>query len=69
MVSSYRKKRMRRRVASILPDSGEVMILTGADREAFLEALLNPAPPTDRLVAAMKRHRELVRSARSPKQR
>jgi hypothetical protein len=29
---------MRKQVASILPDSGEVMIVTGADREAFLAA-------------------------------
>jgi uncharacterized protein (DUF1778 family) len=33
--------------------------LSGADRDAFLAAVLNPPEPTDRLVAALKRHREL----------
>ena len=34
------------------------MVLTGADRDAFLNSLLNPPEPTDKLVAALKRHRE-----------
>ena len=38
----------------------ERMVLSGADRDAFLEALRNPPEPTDRLVAALKRHRELL---------
>jgi len=38
-------------------DEHERMVLVGADREAFLEALLNPPEPTDKLVAALKRHR------------
>jgi hypothetical protein len=38
------------------------MVLTGADREAFLEALGNPPEPTDKLVAALRRHREFVAS-------
>jgi uncharacterized protein (DUF1778 family) len=33
------------------------MVLTGADREAFLEAVRNPPAPAKRLVAALKRHR------------
>jgi uncharacterized protein (DUF1778 family) len=37
----------------------ERMLLTGADRDAFLKALLNPPEPTEPLVAALKRHREL----------
>jgi uncharacterized protein (DUF1778 family) len=37
----------------------ERMLLTGADRDAFLKALLNPPEPTEALVAALKRHREL----------
>jgi uncharacterized protein (DUF1778 family) len=37
----------------------ERMVLTGADRDAFLDALLNPPEPTEALVAALKRHREL----------
>jgi uncharacterized protein (DUF1778 family) len=36
----------------------ERMALTGADREAFLAALLAPPPPTAPLVVALKRHRE-----------
>ncbi|GMU41361.1 MAG: hypothetical protein AMXMBFR23_22270 [Chloroflexota bacterium] len=34
--------------------------LTGADREAFLAALLDPPPPSDRLIAALKRRRALL---------
>jgi uncharacterized protein (DUF1778 family) len=37
----------------------ERMVLTGADRDAFLDALLNPPEPTEALVTALKRHREL----------
>ena len=29
------------------------------DRDAFLEAITNPAPPTSRLVAALRKHRKL----------
>lgn len=38
----------------------ERMLLVGADREAFLDAVLNPPEPTDKLVAALKRHRDLL---------
>ena len=40
-------------------DSHEHMELTGADAEAFLDALTNPTPPPARLVEAMRRHRAL----------
>jgi len=40
-------------------DEHERMVLSGTDRDAFLAAVLNPPEPTDRLVAALKRHREL----------
>jgi uncharacterized protein (DUF1778 family) len=40
-------------------DEHERMVLTGADREVFLEALMNPPEPTAKLVAALKRHRDL----------
>lgn len=36
----------------------ERMVLTGADRDAFLDALTNPPEPTEKLVAALKLHRE-----------
>jgi uncharacterized protein (DUF1778 family) len=36
------------------------MVLIGADREAFLEAILNPPEPTEKLVKAMRRHRALL---------
>ena len=39
-------------------DEHERMVLTGADRDAFLEAVMNPPEPTDRLVAALRRHRD-----------
>lgn len=38
----------------------ERMVLTGADRDAFLDAVRNPPEPTDALVAALRRHRDLV---------
>lgn len=41
-------------------DEHERMVLTGADREAFLGALMNPPPPSGKLIAAMRRHRDLV---------
>jgi uncharacterized protein (DUF1778 family) len=34
----------------------ERMELTGADRDAFIAALLAPPEPTKKLVAALKRH-------------
>jgi uncharacterized protein (DUF1778 family) len=37
----------------------ERMILAGADRDAFLDALLHPPEPAEALVAALSRHREL----------
>ena len=42
-----------------LLEEHERLLLSGADRDAFLEALLNPPEPTKALVAALKRHREL----------
>lgn len=41
-------------------DEHERMVLTGADREAFLEALMNPPAPSEKLIAALRRHRDLV---------
>ncbi len=41
-------------------DEHERMVLTGADRQAFLDAVTNPRPPTAKLVAALKRHRDLL---------
>lgn len=41
-------------------DEHERMVLSGADRDAFLKALTNPPPPSERLVAAMRRHRDLI---------
>ena len=39
-------------------DEHERMVLTGADREAFLDAVANPPEPTARLIAAMRRRRD-----------
>lgn len=41
-------------------DEHERMVLTGADREAFLEALMDPPKPAEKLIAALRRHRELM---------
>jgi len=40
-------------------DEHERMVLTGADRDAFLDAVLNPPAPTAKLIAALKRHHDL----------
>lgn len=42
-------------------DEHERMVLTGADRDAFLQALLNPPEPTEKLIAALRRHKDVVR--------
>jgi uncharacterized protein (DUF1778 family) len=41
-------------------DEHERMVLSGADREAFLDAVLNPPEPTEKLVMALRRHRDAV---------
>jgi uncharacterized protein (DUF1778 family) len=41
-------------------DEHQRMLLTGADREAFLDALTNPPKPAKKLISALKRHRELM---------
>jgi uncharacterized protein (DUF1778 family) len=38
----------------------ERMELTGADRDAFLQAVLDPPEPTDKLIVALRRHRDLL---------
>jgi uncharacterized protein (DUF1778 family) len=40
----------------VLDEHGR-MVLTGKDRDAFLEAISNPPAPAARLVASLKRHR------------
>ncbi len=37
----------------------ERMVLRGADRDTFLDAVRSPPEPSKRLIAALKRHREL----------
>jgi uncharacterized protein (DUF1778 family) len=39
----------------------ERMVLSGRDREVFLAALRDPAPPSARLVGALRRHDKLTR--------
>jgi len=41
-------------------DEHERMVLTGSDRDAFLDAVANPPAPAKKLVAALKRHRQLL---------
>jgi uncharacterized protein (DUF1778 family) len=36
------------------------MVLTGADRDAFLDAILDPPEPTEELVAALRRQKQLM---------
>lgn len=37
------------------------MLLLGVDRDAFLDAVANPPKPSPRLVAALRKHRQLPR--------
>lgn len=41
-------------------DEHERMMLIGADRDAFLDAVMNPPEPTEKLLAALRRHREVL---------
>lgn len=41
-------------------DEHERMVLTRADSEAFLDAVMNPPEPTDKLIAALRAHRDRV---------
>jgi uncharacterized protein (DUF1778 family) len=38
----------------------ERMVLMGADRDVFLEAVSSPPEPSEKLVDAVRRHRELL---------
>jgi len=38
----------------------ERLVLTGADREALFAALMNPPEPSEKLIAALRRHRDLM---------
>jgi uncharacterized protein (DUF1778 family) len=40
-------------------DEHDRMVLAGNDRDAFLDAVANPPAPTKKLVAALKRHRQI----------
>lgn len=40
-------------------DEHERMVLAGTDRDAFLAALERPPAPAKRLIAALRRHRDL----------
>jgi uncharacterized protein (DUF1778 family) len=41
-------------------DEHQRMMLTGADRDAFLDAVVNPPEPADRLIAALRRHKNIL---------
>jgi hypothetical protein len=38
----------------------ERMVLIGTDKEVFLDAVMNPSAPSERLVVALRRHREIL---------
>jgi uncharacterized protein (DUF1778 family) len=40
-------------------DDHQRMVLDGADRDAFLDAVMKPPEPTDKLVSALRRHKQL----------
>lgn len=41
-------------------DEHERMVLVGADRDAFLAAVMDPPEPAEKLVAALRRHRDVT---------
>jgi uncharacterized protein (DUF1778 family) len=41
-------------------DEHDRMVLAGKNRDVFLDALMDPPEPTERLVAALRRHRDLA---------
>ena len=41
-------------------DEHQRKLLTGADREAFLDALMSPPKSSKKLISALKRHRDLM---------
>jgi uncharacterized protein (DUF1778 family) len=41
-------------------DERQRMVLAGADRDVFLAAVLDPPEPAEKLVAALRRHRDLI---------
>jgi len=41
-------------------DEHQLIVLTGADRDAVLAAVRDPPGPADQLVAALRRHRDLM---------
>jgi uncharacterized protein (DUF1778 family) len=41
-------------------DEHERMVLVGVDRDVFLKAVLEPPWPTEKLVAALRRHRAVL---------
>jgi len=41
-------------------DEHERMVLLGADQDAFLDAIMDPPEPTGELLAALRRHREVL---------
>jgi uncharacterized protein (DUF1778 family) len=43
----------------VLEDHDRI-VLRGADRDAFLDAIANPPAPSARLVAALRKHRKLA---------
>jgi hypothetical protein len=45
-----------------VPDEHQHMVLNGADRDAFLAAVRDRPEPADKLVAALRRHRDLLAS-------
>jgi uncharacterized protein (DUF1778 family) len=45
-------------IARRVLEEHERMVLTGADKQAFLAAAANPHGPTARLIAAFRRHNE-----------
>ena len=57
--------RMPMKISSPHPDwtttKRKHMVLTGANAEAFLEAMTAPPLPNERLVEAIRKHRSLVR--------
>ena len=53
-------RKLKHGVARRAPDQQARMVLAGADRDAFLDSVLHPPEPADKLIAALRRHRSLM---------
>jgi hypothetical protein len=58
-VTKSRQYKQPKEMRSRALDEDQRMLLTGRNREVFLDAVANPPVPTQKLITALKRYRRL----------